>query len=407
MNPQLGVFPNLLARPTSIPVWYTGSDAVIPGQPVCYDHDSTDSTARPLGSTGLSTTDKQVGHRGILVERPTFGNLITDDAFAGIVAPETTLPAAIPSSGGYQIYVYPRAAMWGQIDVYTDENITRGDLLGPLPSVSNVGRGVVYPCFRAVESVDRSGTAGIVRCQYNPNWSWDKLPQDKVFRFFDHFDGKLPYVLGGFTPAEVLIAGYEVTGATAAAAYTSDVGGRLVITPTTTTIIQIHPGAACFPFVLSTGKSVWFRANVNFGVGAVDNDVFLGLAITGAAISDGTVPPLDDYLGFYMQGDSSALINIATNRDNGTDNVTSTGTSQVADTMHDLAFLVRNRVAGDAASATEVKVFVDGVLTNTLNSAAVNALINKDEAMRMVFAGIGGAAAVAIEIDRWEGVINL
>lgn len=411
LNPQ----PMMRRQYDKVTYWYTGADALKEGETLAFDHDSTSTTAGPLALSGLSDADKQVANRTLHVEKCGFVNLITRRQFAGFVAPGTYVPPDYATRGGYAVQVYPSDQAMSEVYVYTDENVTAGDVLGPIPGSHSVGRGVIHPCLIAIETVDRSGTAGLVRCSYQPWLNWANLPTDKMYRFFDDFAGDKNIFLGGATPAEVIVPGYLLSGATVAGAWTGDAGGRLVITPTTTTIAQLNLGAvaagtasgmACLPITLGTGKNCFFRANVNFGVGAVDNDVFCGLAITGAAVTDGTVPALNDYLGFYMQGDSSALINIATNRDNGTDNVTSTGVSQVADAMHDLAFLVRNRLAGDAAGATEILVWVDGVLTNTLNSAAVNALINKDAAMGLVFAGIGGAAAVALEIDRWEVVMN-
>lgn len=353
------------------------------------------------GALCLDWDNSTVADRDRIVEQPTLNNINHHVGFS-----LRRVPADSAGSDRW-VDVVPVGLPIPGATIHTDENCAVEDLLGPVPGTFAYGRAVLgEPCFIVTTAVDRSAasSAGLVTGRWGP------VPQEvqnrKLYRFFDDFYGDKTIVLGGFTPAEVLIGGYEVTGASVAAAYTSDAGGRLVLTPNTTNIAQIHPGAANFPIILSAGKSCFFRANVNFGVGAVDNDVFCGLAITGAAITDGTVPPLDDYLGFYMQGDSSGLINIATNRDNGTDNVTSTGITQVADAMHDLAFLVRNRLAGDLINNTTVQVWVDGVLTNTLSSAAVNALINKDEAMRPVFAGIGGAAAVAIEIDRWEWCYN-
>ena len=383
-----------------IVAYYTGSDTLYNGYALCYDHDG--ATAKLRSST---------------VEKPTYASLLAG-GFAGIVV-NAPAQGIVPASGATRTKVYllpvrPSGMEMRDVDVFTDQNVTAGQLLGPSPETYYFRQAVIpgTAVFRCSEAKDRSGTANTVNGVYVKIDAEEY--QDKMFRIFDHFDGRTPIFLGGATLAEFLLPGYQVSGATVAAAGTSDHGGRLVITPTTTTIAQLEMGgtgtasaANLLPFTLSAGKAIYFRANVNFGVGAVDNDVFCGLAITGAAVTDGTVPNLDDYLGFYMQGDSSALINIATNRDNGTDNVTSTGITQVADTMHDLAFLAVNRVAGDAASATTVYVFVDGVLTNTLSSAAVNALINKDEGMRMVFAGIGGAAAVALEIDRWECCTNL
>lgn len=372
---------------------YSGSDTIRPGYAMCFD----------LSQSSANNREKYV-------TKPSWSNLIAKNGFAGIVQSVGTLTAA-----GRQINLIPfDGRRYNNVNVFTDENVAAGDLLGPIPDSYYFGRAVCgNAVFEAWAASDRSATAGLANGRFGP--VDPAIVAAKTYRIFHDFDGTAPIFLGGATPAEFALPGLMVSGTSVGAQYTADAGGRLALTPNTTNIAQLNVGGiaagtastpSLLPITLSAGISCFFRARVNFGVGAVDNDVFCGLAIAGACVTDGTVPALDDYLGFYMQGDSSALINIATNRDNGTDNVTSTGTTQVADAVHDLAFLVRNRVSGDAAGATVIQVYVDGALTNTLSSAAVNALINKDEAMGPVFAGIGGASAVVIEIDRLEVVAN-
>ncbi len=365
---------------------YSGSDTIKVGYAMCFD-----------------TTKSSANDREKYVTKPSWANLVAKFAFAGVVVGVGTL-----TSAGRQIEILPYDGRRApNVNIFTDENVAAGDLMAPIPDSYYFGRAVVVePVFEAWAASDRSTTAGLANGGWGPV---DRsVARSKTVEFFDDFLGDKPVFLGGATPAEIKLPGYMISGATVAIAGTSDFGGRLVLTPTTTTIAQLNVGgiaagtassADLLPWVLSTGKNLFFRTRVNLGVGAVDNDAFCGLCISGAAIADSTVPAQDDYLGFYMQGDIDGSINIATNRDNGTDNITDTGVDQVADAVHDLAFLVRNRKAGDALGATVITVYVDGVLTNTLSSAAVNALINKDEAMGFVLAGIGGAAAVALELD--------
>lgn len=359
---------------------YSGTDTIKRGYAMCFD----------LSQSSANNREKYV-------TKPSWSNLIAKNGFAGIVDSVGTQTAA-----GRQINLIPYdGRRFPNVSVFTDENVASGDLLAPIPDSYYFGRAVcVDAVFQAWAASDRSATAGLANGCFGP--VEEGIRKSKTYEQFNDFLAEnTVHVAYSGTEIEIAVAGYTLSGTSAAAAYTSDAGGRLAITPNTTNIGQLRsPG---FPYILSAGKSLFFRANVNFGVGAIDNDAFVGLAITGAAIADSTIPALDDYIGFYMQGDIDGSINFLHNRDNGDETTidVDTGINQVADTMHELAFLARNRVAGDAAGATVVQVYVDGVLTNTISSAAANALINKDEGMGLVFAGIGGAAAVVIEIDNW------
>lgn len=399
MNTQFQTYARNAVNPRV--VYYTGSDTLLDGMAVCYDHDASTAAARERN-----------------VEKPAWGNLMAG-AFAGVVC--NAPPGGYVGNGSsLRISIIPYDGnIFRNIEVLTDQNVAAGDFLAPIPTSYYFGRAVFgpfaqRPVFRASEAVDASVTVAMVEGQFGFNPYWDVA--SKTMRLFNDFDGTAPIFLGGATPAEILVPGMMVSGATAAAAYTSDPGGRLSLTPTTTTIIQLNVGGASagtasamsfLPFVLSAGKSIFFRAKVNFGVGAIDSAVFCGLSITGASVSNAAVPATDDYLGFFRKVDDDGSLHLATNRDNGTDNLTDTGINTVADTMYDIAFLAVNRVTGDAASATVVQAWIDGVLVATISSAAINALINKDEGMGIVFGGIDGAAAVVLEIDKYEASINL
>jgi hypothetical protein len=399
MNTQFQTYGRRAVNP--IAVNYTGGDTLTNGMLVAYDHDASTAAARESN-----------------VEKPSYGNLMAG-AFAGVVC---SAPSGgyVGNSSSVPIWIIPDdGTMLRNVEVLTDQNVAAGDFLAPIPGSYYAGRAVfgpfaARPPFRAAEAVDGSTTAALVEGAFGFNANWDVAA--KTFRMFQDFDGSQNVFLGGATPAEIAVPGMVLSGATVAGAWTNDAGGRIALTPTTTTIAQLNVGGvaagtasamAFLPFTLSAGKSIFFRAKANFGVGAIDNSCFLGLAITGASVSNAAVPALDDYLGFFKKVDDDGSLFFATNRDNGTDNLTDTGINTVADTMYDVAFLAVNRVTGDAASATTVYVWVDGVLVATISSAAINALINKDEAMGIVFGGIDGAAAVVIELDRFEAAINL
>lgn len=417
----MNAFPNSsyqgLSQIPRIKAYYTGSDTIKNGMTLAFDHDSS-GTSADVTRYGASVAAR-LG-RQKLVEKCSYGNLISGN-FAGIV--DGLGPDGLTGNGvAVEVTLIPAWAIANEIVALTDQNCAVGDILGPVPGSYYLGRGV-FPgcaCFRVTETADRSATAGTVHGRFGKLDIFDSNFSDKIYRHFHHFDGSIPVFLGGATPAEFKLPGYMISGATVAIAGTSDLGGRAVLTPTTTTIAQLNAGgiaagtassADLLPITLSAGKSCFVRGRVNLGVGAIDNSAFFGLSISGATVSNAAEPATDDHIGFFKKVDSDGSLFFATNRDNNAGGATTgmvdTGINTVADTMYDLAFLAVNRVSGDAASATTVYAWVDGVLVATLSSAALNALINKDEAMNLVLAGIDGAAAVALEIDRWEVAINL
>jgi len=384
----------------TIDLYYTGSDTLENGMAVAYDHDASTTEARERN-----------------VEKPSYKNLMAG-GFAGIVV-DAPSGGYVGNGSSLKITVIPAEGITERgINVLTDQNVAAGDFLAPIPESYYFGRAVFgpfakAPVFRAGEAINGSTTAALVSGQYRYTHSWDV--EAKTFRVWNDFDGQTPIFLGGATPAEFELPGLVLSGATVAGEWTADGGGRVALTPTTTTIAQLNVGgvaagtasaASLLPFKLEAGKSCFVRGRVNFGVGAVDNAAFFGLSISGATVSNAAVPATDDYIGFFKKVDDDGSLFFATNRDNGTDNLSDTAINTTADQMVEVAFLVVNRVSGDAASATTVYVWVDGVLTNTLTSAAINALINKDEGMGLVFAGIDGAAAVVIEADYYEAAIN-
>lgn len=387
---------------TPITRYYSGTDTLLNGYAVAYD-----TAAAAVAATGQAVASTAADNRERNVVKPTWANLIAQDAFAGVVCEAPR--------GGYvgpcYISIIPHDGRRVEnVNVYTDENVAAGDLLAPIPESYKFGRAVAYEAvFQARAAADRSVTNGTVNGMFGPLPL--SLRRSKIYDFFDDFTGVSPIFLGGATPAEFKLPGYMISGSSVAVAGTSDHGGRIALTPNSTNIAQLNAGgiaagtassADLLPFTCSAGKSAFFRAKANFGVAAVDSAVFLGLSISGACVSNAAVPATDDYLGFFRKVDDDGSLFLATNRDNGSDSLTDTGINSAADTMYDVAFLVRNRLSGDTAGYTTIQAWIDGTLVATVSSAAINALINKDEAMGLVFGGIDGAAAVVLELDRWE-----
>lgn len=372
------------------PVFFTGDVALKKGYALCYDHDAT-----------------AVANRSYHVEKPSFSNL---NAFAGIVA------AAYPAktNGQHIKIVRPQRGTRG-ITAWTDQNVAASSALGLLPDQFALGRWMFgnQPVALSMEASDRSATAGEVVCQLG---DLNVGPSNEFTHRLSHFNnflGDTAILAEGATSAEVAAAGYTLVGTNATAIYGSAGVGELVLTPATTTIAQLVCGggmasvAASLPFLLSTGRTAWFRSR--YKSAAIDNDTFCGLAIDGSTISDGSlVGALDDYFGFISNGDTDGSLHFAYNKDNGTDRISAMSVSLVADTYVDLGFLVINRNSGTTASSGAKVIRTYNCDTGAL-VASIDAsdLFNNDEGMHMAIAGIGGAAAPAITIDRWEAVMSI
>lgn len=352
---------------------YVGSTTLAIGMALCFD--TTQATA-DLQNTYVTTPELANSHR-----------------VAGYVR---KIGQADPITGYEEVEVIPPGeGVDYNAEILTDENIVAGDVLGVIPGSPYFGKVIAgRGLFIATEAVNGSVTPALVQGDFGYFAVDPAYEASKVMRYFNHFTGDQATVISGFTPAEVDAAGLIVLASGGASSYASIAGGALVVTGAGSAIGQVRNSG--FPVLLGTGTSVFFRCRLKFDA-VSDIDAFVGLAITGTMLTDTTVPAMDDYIGFYLDSDTSGTWKLAHNRDNGTDALQTTGVSPVADTFTEVAFLVRNKIAGDAAGSTEVRAWVDGVEVFDSTAAAVAALINKDEAMGWVVAAIPGAPVITID----------
>lgn len=360
-------------------VYYTGSDTILGGYALCFDHDN--ATA---------------GYRGTRVEKPSVNNI----GHGFVVAQEGT-----NMTGPGDVWVYPvTAEVARNISVYTDQNVAAGDLLSPHPD-TYFWRQWLFgerPVFRALEAQDRTSTNGTVVGEYGLlDFDWFETNAKRiVIRVGRDCTNPSMFFLNGATEAELEGYAWEARGASVGVAFTS---GVLVITPNTTNIGQINTFG--LPVLLAAGAACLWRAKLK--VSDITQEFFAGLAIAGAVMaSDGIVCALDDYAGFMIKGSVNGSLHICTNKDNGTDSVNDTTVDAVNDTYVELMFIVNNVKTGTSAGNKTLRAWVNGTLTNDLATAGVAALINDDEAMNVVVGAIGGSANV-VTIDKLECICYL
>ena len=154
--------------PECIQVYYTGTSQLKAGDALCYDHDATDTSVQNYN-----------------VEDPSLNNA---GHFAGIVADGQTAANLL---GPCLVNIEVITNVPAITTVRSNLSITAGDLLAPIPGSRNWAKwcGVGRPLAQAMETVDRSTTAGRVRVRYgNLNLS-DSVLANKATRFFDDFLG--------------------------------------------------------------------------------------------------------------------------------------------------------------------------------------------------------------------------
>lgn len=347
---------------------------LIPGMALCYD--SNNATA---------------ANRYQYVEKPSLDNI---GDFAGVVAPGNT------TTGPGWIYIieFDGGILRGTT-VYTDESIAEGDFLGPIPGSYAFGKCVVgAPLFRATETVDRSTTAGTVTGDFGGQLASHPQWQNRIIRFFDHFDGSKVISAPAVANAVADAGTYLLTGTTATAAFADSTGpeaaaalqaqGMVVLTPTTTTQANLTMNGE--PFRLDSGKSAFFRGRFCLNdVTTGTTGAFLGLSITDTAF---LASKPTDYIGFLV---TNAVLAFEYVKDGATGVVTSgTLATLVADTFVEVAFLIRNRGAGGMS----LTVWVNGVeATVTLTATE----IVDNESLTLVIE-TKGAEAHILKVDRVE-----
>lgn len=129
----------------------SGSDITLyPGYAFCFDHDN--STA---------------ANQECVIEKPTFANITYP---AGVLS--APAPVLVKNGERVALSICPIFCMkdFPGVEVWTDQSITAGDLLGPQPGSWSLRKGALFgaPWLRANQTVDRSSTAGTVRGTFAP-----------------------------------------------------------------------------------------------------------------------------------------------------------------------------------------------------------------------------------------------
>lgn len=372
---------------TTRQVYYTGTDALYEGYAVCYD------------------VTASAANRDTYVAKPTLNNYAE---FAGVVAPGQTIPAR--TSGGVWVNIISvEGAIARSVNVYTDENLVAGDLLGVIPGSFALGCTVVgRSVARVLTAVDRSTTAGVASVQFGfiehiltPNDTGSRIS-----RFFDHFHDvswsatadAAKYVVTGTAAAVTLVdalAPSEQTDSTKS-------GSGIVSIAGANTGWEANMQLNGEPFGLAVGQNLFFRARIavqSAGLGS-GKYYFAGLNMSGTTDMGDACGT--DAIGFrinnatldfiYGKDQTSSAIQTAT----GFTAVTLTGVNTVvADTFVEVAFMVRNK----SASSKELTIWVNGTsVTHTL----VSANIVDNEALTLAFVAENSGAATALLVDRVE-----
>lgn len=296
------------------------------------------------------------------------------------------------------------------MNVYTDESLTTGDLLGVIPGSFALGRCVFgQPVARVLATTDRSSTAGVVNTQFG--WIASTLSDadidSKVIRFFDHFTkGGMTAGVANLHDYELVGTGSTFTGGDALAIGASDAavdatkagaGVGLITTATTGWIANVAiPGE---PFSMSANKNLFFRARVAVA-STTQAQMFIGLGT--AAVTDAIDTGDTDGIGFrilatvlsfvYAKAATPSVIETLT----GWTSAAIASPAVAADVFVDLAFLVRNR-----NGTKEVSIWVNGTqISHT--SVTANVCDNQSLTLRLAVGEEGTNAAMTLKVDRLE-----
>ena len=274
-------------------VWTAITTAIAKGDTFCYNGDiATDER----GNTEAATAAGSGRHR--VVEKPTLANIAD---FAGFAAQGY---AANPSGQWIEINV-PRIGQTLTVKAKADCAIM-STVLGPIPTQYHVREGCLYPeagfALLALQTVDRSSTAGEVQCRVIPADS--PLVKESTIEFWDDFAGKYDQTatVGNWT--EVEDADKTTRGDAA--------GGVVKLAPDTTEENESYCHSVAEIFKVAAGKPIRFKARIKASEAGTDgneNNIIIGLSDTVAAnflVDAGAGPPAsyDGIVIFKVDGES-------------------------------------------------------------------------------------------------------
>lgn len=296
------------------------------------------------------------------------------------------------------------------VEVWTDQSITEGDLLGAWPGSWALKRGVTFgqPLLRSIQTADRSSTNGLVRGCWSPTITDEEFERKHTYFFddFNHFGQTIDATITQYTSSDsTAMAGYatqfrstykmfrEGSSATGAVSDAAVSGGGLKLTPTATTdnAVVVLQRAAAFANV--AGQPLRFEAvftitehntdDANFLVGLVEFTT-AALSATVPIGSNGAGPP-SDYSGavlFKVDGGTVWQAESSNSTSSGTQN-TDTDCGAVTD-----GATIKLLITCDGANTW--KFYIDGTLVHTASTSASNPL--STDIMAPVFGVKAGSA---------------
>lgn len=302
--------------PAEIEVWYTGTDVLKPGYAVCRDVVNCFGTTTGIGIGGNSRTIP-AEQAGISAAKPTFANL---NHFLGVVAESNSHAQLRSGVAGRAIKVIPRWAFGSGVAVWCDESITLYDLLGIQPNSfafikGGIFDGVLYA--RAEETVDRSSTAGKVKCEFGQiNIStYERASQIGEFVGLRELGnvitgtavGGAPPWLSTFLTAGSILhsAGDKVTFTGGSAA---DGDG-----------VQTQYNGV--PIILTSTKKLYWECLVD-GTNYANSDNFFGLCIQDTTIFASGAEGTQDYIGWIKQTGDGVFLHAQDKANGGVTTVT-------------------------------------------------------------------------------------
>jgi len=332
-------------------------------------------------------------NRNVYVTKP---SLLNSTEFCGVVAPGVRQTG----SGWVEVLIADGVIARG-VDLYTDEYVVNGDLLGVIPGSYAFGKCIFgNPIAIATATYDGNAVPGTVRTHYglvSDVVGFSDLSR-RMVRYYDGFTGGTAATTTADASA-YLLTGTSATAQFADSATAADQAavnqrghGVLVLTSNTTTQANITMNGE--PFSIAGGQSLFFRARFAQTLPG-SPEVFLGVGITSTSV--GTEPAT--YMAITTSG-ASGSISFKYRRASGTTvtNTPSPAVNMVLSEYRDVAFLARNKAALGATASLAASYFIDGTqYTPTITSGS----FPTSESLTFIAEG-RGSAQIVLSLDRIE-----
>lgn len=361
----------------------TSTDEIVPGMAVCLD-----------------PTQSVVANRFLKVQKPTETNM---HLYVGTVAPQCKRVKS-----GQFVKVVPPDRLVPGVPLYTDQNIVAGDLLGVHPNTYRIRKGTCKgPIIgRAAESVDRSTTAGPVRCWYGPLHITAAERAKYVRRIEEDFETFGTTLVSG-SPYGIQQVNGSVT--VPAGSATASKNG----------VVQLNATGAdndqCFlysakNFRLELGKPLIAEFWINLLTSVSTPDLIFGL-INGDVIAAAVPFTAADALSANNTFDGLAVYKLT-----GSTTLNVVGNRSAATAAQQTAALTGSAATVAASTSRKIGIFYDGI-AGTVNTGGTVTIYLDDVANAVqlgftaanlpnfnmgLFCGVKSqGAAEAFQIDRW------